>query len=83
MAEAMELDLSLNQPEKQRIENPVPTPIESIDIKKDSDFPSEFTIEKYYDNDSLGSDVLTKIPSTMGKAPLSTLDTSSCRPCIS
>ena len=58
MAEAMELDLSLNQPGKQSIENPVPTPLESIEIEKNSDVPSEFTIEKYYDNDSLGSDVL-------------------------
>ena len=58
MAEAMELDLSLNQPGKQPIENPVPTPLESTEIEKKSDVPSEFTIEKYYDNDSLGSDVL-------------------------
>ena len=58
MAEAMELDLSLNQPIKQPIDNPVPTPLESAEIEKKSDVPSEFTIEKYYDNDSLGSDVL-------------------------
>ena len=58
MAEAMELDLSLNQPGKQPIENPVPVPQESIEIEKNSDVPSEFTIEKYYENDSLGSDVL-------------------------
>ena len=58
MAEAMELDLSLNQPGKQPIENPVPPPLESTEIEKNSDVPSEFTIEKYYDNDSLGSDVL-------------------------
>ena len=58
MAEAMELDLSLNQPGKQPIENPVPAPLESAEIEKKSDVPSEFTIEKYYDNDSLGSDVL-------------------------
>ena len=58
MAEAMELDLSLNQPVKQPIDNPVPTPLELAEIEKKSDVPSEFTIEKYYDNDSLGSDVL-------------------------
>ena len=34
MAEAMELDLSLNQPGKQPIENPVPVPQESIEIEK-------------------------------------------------
>ena len=38
MAEAMELDLSLNQPGKQPIENPVPVPQESIEIEKDSEF---------------------------------------------
>ena len=82
MAEAMELDLSLNQPGKQPIENPVPAPHKSIEIEKNSEVPSEFTIEKYYDNDSLGSDVLKQKYLTR-EAPLSTLDTSSCRPCIS
>ena len=58
MAEAMELDLSLNQPSKQPIENPIAPSLESIKTEKDSDIPSEYTIEKYYSDDTLGSDVL-------------------------
>ena len=58
MAEAMELDLSLNQPSKQPIENPIAPSLESNKTEKDSDIPSEYTIEKYYSDDTLGSDVL-------------------------
>ena len=54
MAEAMELDLSLNQPSKQPLENPIPLQVDSTE----TDVPSEFTIESYYKNDTLGSDVL-------------------------
>ena len=56
MAEAMELDLSLNQPSKQPLENPIPPQVGSTD--SETDVPSEFTIESYYKNDTLGSDVL-------------------------
>ena len=56
MAEAMELDLSLNQPSKQPLENPIPPQVGSTD--SETDVPSEFTIESYYKNDMLGSDVL-------------------------
>ena len=56
MAEAMELDLSLNQPSKQPLKNPIPPQVGSIDPETDA--PSEFTIESYYKNDTLGSDVL-------------------------
>ena len=56
MAEAMELDLSLNQPSKQPLENPIPPQVGSTDTE--TDIPSEFTIESYYGNDTLGSDVL-------------------------
>jgi len=56
MAEAMELDLSLNQPSKQPLENPIPPQVGPTD--SETDVPSEFTIESYYKNDTLGSDVL-------------------------
>ena len=56
MAEAMELDLSLNQPRKQPPENPIPPQVGST--KTETDVPNEFTIESYYKNDTLGSDVL-------------------------
>ena len=59
MAEAMELDLTIKQPEKQPIENPIP-PQNSVPIiqNTDKEIPKKYTIENYYKNDHLGSDVL-------------------------
>ena len=54
----MELDLSLNQPTKNPLENPiVPPQVEQENQEIDST-PKHYTIQQYYDNDTLGSDVL-------------------------
>ena len=60
MAEAMELDLSLKQPEKNPPENPIAPPIDAGNLKPqdNSTLPQKYTIQDYYKNDSLGSDVL-------------------------
>ena len=58
MAEAMELDLSLNKPKTKPIENPVTNPPISLDSKTKTGKNDEYTIEKYYTDDTLGSDVL-------------------------
>ena len=58
MAEAMELDLSLKQPGSQPLETPIVPPIK---LKKNNDttkIPKKYTIENYYADDQLGSDVL-------------------------
>jgi len=56
MAEAMELDLTLNDPDGKSLENPILKHLE-----KESEkilVPEKFHIEEYYKNDNLGSDVL-------------------------
>ena len=58
MAEAMELDLSLNQPVKNPLENPIVPPPGTPDNQKNETTPEKYTIQQYYDNDTLGSDVL-------------------------
>ncbi len=59
MAEAMELDLSLNQPNKKPIKNPIATPNKnSISPKSQNNIPEQYLIESYYKDDTLGSDVL-------------------------
>ena len=58
MAEAMELDLSLNKPKTKPIENPVTSLPISLDSKTKTENNDEYTVEKYYTNDTLGSDVL-------------------------
>ena len=58
MAEAMELNLSLNQPGSQPIKPPLVSPIKPMDEDQPSDIPKEYTIEEYYTDDKLGSDVL-------------------------
>ena len=57
MAEAMELDLSLNQPAEKPLENPI---VDSKNVRnKTKDiYPEKYTIDAYYKNDTLGSDVL-------------------------
>ena len=58
MAEAMELDLSLNKSKNNPVENPVPiTPIAPKNGGQ-KEVNSRYTTENYYQNDSLGSDVL-------------------------
>ena len=58
MAEAMELDLSLKESSKNPLENPIVPPPGTLEKKESKNIPSQFTIQKYYDNDTLGSDVL-------------------------
>ncbi len=58
MAEAMELDLSLNKPSNNPLENPIVPPPGTLEKKKSESTPNQYTIQKYYDNDNLGSDVL-------------------------
>ena len=58
MAEAMELDLSLNQPTKTPLENPIAPPQVAQENQEIDSTPKQYTIQQYYDNDSLGSDVL-------------------------
>ena len=57
MAEAMELNLSLNQPGSQPLETPIAPPLTPAK-EDDSDVPLEFTIQEYYGDDNLGSDIL-------------------------
>ena len=58
MAEAMELDLSLNQPVKNPLENPIAPPPGTPENQENETTPEKYTIQQYYDNDTLGSDVL-------------------------
>ena len=54
----MELDLSLNKPSNNPLENPIVPPPETLEKKESESIPNQYTIQKYYDNDTLGSDVL-------------------------
>ena len=58
MAEAMELDLSVNQPGKRPLENPIAPPIAALENQASENIPQEYTIQDYYKDDNLGSDVL-------------------------
>lgn len=58
MAEAMELDLSLKQPGSQPLETPIIPPIKVKDDSNTAKIPEKYTIENYYGDDQLGSDVL-------------------------
>ena len=58
MAEAIELDLTLNQPGTQPTKpslNPILTAIQETE---NSDIPEQYRIEEFYKDDHLGSDVL-------------------------
>ena len=57
MAEAMELDLSLNQPGTKPLDAPIVPPIQPI-VEEDADIPESYKIDNYYGSDQLGSDVL-------------------------
>jgi len=57
MAEAMELNLTLNQPGTQPLEAPI-VPPKKTDAEDTSGIPSKYTITEYYGDDTLGSDVL-------------------------
>ena len=57
MAEAMELDLTLNQPSTEKVDPPIVTP-KKPKSKDASDIPVNYKIDEYYDDDTLGSDVL-------------------------
>ena len=54
----MELDLTLKESTNNPLENPIVPPIGTLEKKESEIIPSQFTIQKYYDNDTLGSDVL-------------------------
>ena len=56
MAEAMELDLTLNENNGQQKNNPILS-IKDV-LKKDTTVPDNYKTEAYYENDKLGSDVL-------------------------
>ncbi len=58
MAEAMELDLSLKQSGSQPLETPIVPPIKLKEDNNTAKIPKEYTIENYYGDDQLGSDVL-------------------------
>ena len=58
MAEAMELNLSLNKPGNQPLENPITTPLDQGESEKVSKVPKQYTNKAYYQDDTLGSDVL-------------------------
>ena len=58
MAEAMELDLSLKQPGSQPLETPIVPPIKLKENNDTTKIPKKYTIENYYADDQLGSDVL-------------------------
>ena len=58
MAEAMELDLSLKKSTNSPVENPIVPPPGKLEKEESKNIPSQFTIHEYYDNDTLGSDVL-------------------------
>ena len=58
MAEAMELDLSLKETSNNPLENPIVPPPGTLEKKESKNIPSQFTIQEYYENDTLGSDVL-------------------------
>ena len=54
----MELDLTLKESTNNPLENAIVPPLETLEKKESENIPSQFTIQKYYDNDILGSDVL-------------------------
>ena len=57
MAEAMELDLTLKKLVDETIKNPIAPP--EIEKNKDKDKkPAKYSIEEYYTDDTLGTDVL-------------------------
>jgi len=58
MAEAMELNLSLNKPGNQPLENPITGPLDQGEREKESKVPKQYTNKAYYQDDKLGSDVL-------------------------
>ncbi len=58
MAEAMELDLSIENLEKQSLKNPIISPKNSSAYESKVKVPKNYTIEEYYRDDNLGSDVL-------------------------
>ena len=58
MTESMELDLSLKQPVSQTLETSIVPPIKLKEDNNTAKIPKEYTIENYYGDDQLGSDVL-------------------------
>ncbi|MBJ11540.1 MAG: ribonucleoside-diphosphate reductase, adenosylcobalamin-dependent [Candidatus Marinimicrobia bacterium] len=58
MAEAIELDLSLDQTTIQKVDPPNHKPNNKQELLNEIKLPEKYKIEKYYKNDNLGSDVL-------------------------
>ena len=57
MAEAMELDLTLKKLVDETIKNPIATPPDLIK-NKDTEESDKYSIKSYYEDDTLGVDVL-------------------------
>ena len=70
MAEAMELDLTLKKLVDETIKNPIVPP--EIEVNKNKDKKSaKYSIEEYYTDDTLGTDVLKqKYLAPMGKTSI-------------
>ncbi|MBH09990.1 MAG: ribonucleoside-diphosphate reductase, adenosylcobalamin-dependent [Candidatus Marinimicrobia bacterium] len=58
MAEAIELDLTLNQPGIKTTKHQLKPILDTIQDGENSDIPKKHTIEEFYKDDQLGSDVL-------------------------
>ncbi len=58
MAEAMELNLSIEKTKKNKLKNPVVPPPHITNQEENTDLPNRYLINQYYKNDTLGSDVL-------------------------
>ena len=58
MAEAIELDLPLNQPGKRSVEPLIQSILDRQKDSEESDTPDQYRVNAYYNNDNLGADVL-------------------------
>ena len=58
MAEAIELNLPLNQPGKRSVEPLIQSILDRQKDSEESDTPDQYRVNAYYNNDNLGADVL-------------------------
>ena len=58
MAEAIELNLPLNQPGKRSVEPLIQSILDRQKDSEESDTPDQYRVSAYYNNDNLGADVL-------------------------
>ena len=54
MAEAMDLNLSLNKPGNQPLENPITGPLDHGEREKESKVPKQYTNKAYYQDENWG-----------------------------